>query len=114
MTTPLWHLLQLKIFRSIKPTGHGFSVFIVMDITQLIGIVASIGTGISLLPQLITLTKEKKAERISLGMMGVLLSGLILWVIYGIRKEDWIIIISNSVSLLLNLTIIVLTLKYKR
>ena len=85
-----------------------------MDTTQLIGIGASIGTGISLLPQLIKLVKEKKAENVSMGMMLVLLSGLILWVIYGIRKEDWIIITSNAVSLLLNATIILLSLKYKR
>jgi MtN3 and saliva related transmembrane protein len=85
-----------------------------MDTTQLIGIGASIGTGISLLPQLLKLAKEKKAENVSMGMIGVLLAGLILWIIYGIRKEDWIIIVSNAVSLLLNATIIVLSIKYKQ
>ncbi len=84
-----------------------------MDSTQLIGIGASIGTGFSLLPQLIKLIKEKKAEDLSMGMMGVLLTGLLLWVIYGIHKEDWIIIVSNAVSLILNLSIIVLSFKYK-
>lgn len=85
-----------------------------MDITQLIGIGASVGTGISLLPQLIKIVKEKKSEHLSMVMMAVLLSGLILWVIYGVRKEDWIIIISNAVSILLNLTIMVLSIKYKQ
>ena len=84
-----------------------------MDLTQIIGIGASIGTGLSLFPQLLKLLKEKKAEDLSMGMMGVLLTGLALWVVYGIRKEDWIIIISNGVSLTLNITIIALSLKYR-
>ncbi|HEY8398881.1 MAG TPA: SemiSWEET transporter [Flavihumibacter sp.] len=84
-----------------------------MDITQLIGIGASIGTGLSLFPQLIKLIKEKKAEDLSMGMMIVLLTGLALWVVYGIRKEDWIIIISNGVSLALNISIILLSMKYR-
>ncbi len=84
-----------------------------MDLTQIIGIGASIGTGLSLFPQLLKLIKEKKAEDLSMGMMAVLLTGLALWVVYGIRKEDWIIIISNGVSLTLNITIIALSLKYR-
>lgn len=85
-----------------------------MDNTQLIGIAASVGTGIALLPQLIKLVKEKKAENVSIGMMLVLLTGLVLWVIYGIRKQDWIIIISNGFSTLLNLTILFLSYLYKK
>ncbi len=54
---------------------------ICMDTTQLIGIAASVGTGLYLLPQLIKLFKEKKAEQLSVGMMAVLLGGLILWIV---------------------------------
>lgn len=85
-----------------------------MDTTQLIGIGASIGTGISLLPQLIKLVKEKKPENLSLVMMLVLLTGLVLWVIYGIRKQDVIIILSNGFSILLNLTILILSVIYRK
>jgi MtN3 and saliva related transmembrane protein len=85
-----------------------------MDITQLIGIGASIGTGISLLPQLMKIKKEKKAENVSLPMLGVLFAGLVLWIVYGILKDDWIIIVSNGVSLLLNGWTVVLSLKYKK
>ena len=85
-----------------------------MDTTQLIGIGASIGTGISLLPQLLKIKKEKKAENVSLPMLGVLFAGLVLWIIYGCMKNDWIIIISNSVSGVLNAWIVVLSLRYKK
>ncbi len=84
-----------------------------MILDQLIGIGASIGTGISLLPQLIKLEKEKKAEDLSLGMMTVLLSGLVLWIIYGILKDVAIIMLSKSVSLILNVCIIILSLHYR-
>lgn len=84
-----------------------------METEQIIGILASICTGVSLLPQLVKILKEKKADHISLGMMGVLLSGLILWVIYGCFKSDLIIILSNATSLLLNISTIIASLKYK-
>jgi MtN3 and saliva related transmembrane protein len=85
-----------------------------METTQLIGIGASIGTGISLLPQLIKIIREKKAENVSLPMLGVLFAGLVLWVIYGIMKEDWIIIISNAVSMILNACTAILSIRYKK
>ena len=85
-----------------------------MDITQITGIAASVGTGLYLLPQLIKLYKEKKAEQLSIWMMAVLLGGLILWILYGIQKKDTIIIISNAVSLALNIGIISLTIRYSR
>jgi MtN3 and saliva related transmembrane protein len=84
-----------------------------MDTTSIIGVVASVLTGISMLPQLLKLIKEKKSEGISLWMLSVLCIGLGCWVWYGCLKTDWIIIISNTFSLLINLTTAALSLKYK-
>jgi MtN3 and saliva related transmembrane protein len=80
---------------------------------QIIGIGASVCTGISLLPQLIKIIKEKKAESVSMVMIGVLFTGLLLWTIYGVFKKDFIIIISNSFSLLMNILIVIFSIKYK-
>jgi uncharacterized protein with PQ loop repeat len=44
--------------------------------TQWVGIGAGICTGISLLPQLLKIIKEKKADAISWGMLAILLAGL--------------------------------------
>lgn len=85
-----------------------------MDFTGIIGIVASVFTASSLLPQLIKLLKEKKAEAISLGMLAVLLVGLVLWVWYGVLKKDLILIISNSFSILINILTVIFSLKYKK
>jgi MtN3 and saliva related transmembrane protein len=54
--------------------------------TVYIGIAAGICTGISLLPQLIKIICEKKAEAISLPMLFVLLAGLSGWIWYGLLE----------------------------
>jgi len=78
-----------------------------------IGIAAGVCTGISLLPQLIKISKEKKADDISFGMLGVLLAGVAGWVWYGFLKKDYPIIITNGFSFLVNIAIIILSIRYK-
>lgn len=85
-----------------------------MDLTTWIGLGASICTGISLLPQLIKIIQEKKASDISYPMLIILFCGLSLWIWYGVKKEDLIIIISNVVSLATNITIFILNLLYPK
>lgn len=91
----------------IKPTK-------MPDKTQLIGIIAGICTGISLLPQLIKIIKDKKADDISWVMLIVLLAGLAGWVWYGMLREDYPIIITNSFSFLVNVAIIFFTVRYRK
>ena len=81
--------------------------------SQYIGIIAGILTGVSLLPQLLKIIKEKKANSISFGMLAVLLAGLCVWILYGVLKKDYPIIVTNSFSLLTNIVILILTTKYK-
>lgn len=84
-----------------------------MNFTTIVGITASISTAVSSLPQLIKLWKEKRAENVSLGMFWVLVIGLAIWVWYGFLKEDWIIIIANGFSFLVNLSTVILSMRYK-
>lgn len=84
-----------------------------MAIVTWIGLAASICTGISLLPQLIKIIQEKKPSDISYPMLMILLLGLGLWIWYGIKKDDWIIIVSNTVSFIINIAILVLNNTYK-
>ena len=83
-------------------------------IEKYIGIVAGICTSVSLLPQLVKIVKEKKAEAISYFMLFILLIGLAGWIWYGIQKNDYPIMVTNSFSFLVNLLIIFFTLKYKK
>lgn len=80
----------------------------------IIGIVAGVLTAISLLPQLVKIIKEKRAENISYGMLIVLLVGLGCWVWYGVLRDDWPIMATNSFSFLINALVIFFTIKYKQ
>ena len=85
-----------------------------MNWVQAIGLFAGVCTSSSLLPQLIKTIKEKKAEDISKLMLFVLMTGVATWVVYGVLREDFPIILTNSFSLLLNITLIFLRFKYAR
>lgn len=85
-----------------------------MPIEQITGIAAGIFTSTSMLPQLVKLIKEKKAEAISPVMLIVLLVGLTLWTIYGVLRNDWPIIITNAFAWMVNGVLLVLRQKYKR
>jgi MtN3 and saliva related transmembrane protein len=85
-----------------------------MDKVTLIGVAASVLTAFSLLPQLIKIIKERKADDVSLGMLLILLAGLSLWIIYGFMITDKIIIFSNIFSALVNIAVLILTMVYKK
>ena len=84
-----------------------------MNWIKIIGLVAGLCTATSLLPQVIKTFKEKKAEQVSLFMLIVLLSGQILWIVYGVGKSDIPIIATNGFSLLVDILMIVLRIKFK-
>lgn len=81
---------------------------------QIVGIISSVLTAVSMIPQLIKVIKEKDAENLSILMLCVLLSGLGMWVYYGVLIKDPIIIISNSFSVLLNLGLLFCAIRFKR
>jgi MtN3 and saliva related transmembrane protein len=84
-----------------------------MEGTQILGLVAGVLTASSLLPQVVKTIKEKKADEVSLVMLFVLLAGVSLWIVYGFKKDDFPIIATNCFSLLVNLVMIGLRIKYK-
>jgi MtN3 and saliva related transmembrane protein len=79
-----------------------------------IGIIAGICTCISLLPQLVKIIREKKAENISYLMLFILLIGVGGWIWYGFLKDDLPIIVTNCASFVINLLVIVFTFRYKQ
>jgi MtN3 and saliva related transmembrane protein len=85
-----------------------------MSYTNYIGIAAGILTGLSLLPQLIKVIKEKQTQSISTVYLLTLLSGLCLWIYYGFLREDVPLIVTNGVSVIFNIAILILGSVYKR
>jgi MtN3 and saliva related transmembrane protein len=84
-----------------------------MDFIEALGLVAGICTSSSLVPQLITTIKKKKASEVSTVMFIVLLTGNALWVYYGFDKKDIPIISTNLFTIGLNIAMLTLKYKYK-
>ena len=84
-----------------------------MDI-EVLGLVAGGITSVAMMPQLIKVIKEKNAEDISVAMLLVLITGLSLWVWYGILQNEVPIILSNSFSVLVNITLLICCMMFKK
>lgn len=84
------------------------------DLTEWVGILAGIFTSTSLLPQLIKLIRNKKAEDISLFFLIALFIGISLWIVYGVLRKDIPIIATNCFSFLINVMMIVLGIRFKK
>lgn len=80
---------------------------------EIIGLLAAILTTFSFVPQALKMTKTKNASSISLSMYLVMVSGVILWLLYGILLERIAIILANSVSMVLQIWIIIMKLKHR-
>ncbi len=85
-----------------------------MNWIQVLGLTAGIFTSVAMVPQVVKTIKEKKAEDVSLKMLIALITGIALWVVYGFLRKDLPIIITNIFSMLVNVVMIVLRIKYKR
>ena len=81
---------------------------------NVLGIVAGVLTSISMLPQLVKVIKEKNVEDLSWLMILVLISGLSLWVWYGILKNELPIIISNAFAVLVNVCLLISYLIFRK
>ena len=85
-----------------------------MAYSSYVGIAAGILTAVSMLPQLVKIVREKKAEAISYFMLVILLAGIGGWIWYGILKNDYPIIFTNIFSFVVNSTIVIFSVKYKK
>lgn len=71
-----------------------------------IGIIAGFLIVCSFIPQLVVIIKRKSAKDISIVMYEVLFIAQILWMIYGILKNDLQIILTNALTSFLTILII--------
>jgi MtN3 and saliva related transmembrane protein len=63
-------------------------------------------TSLSYLPQLQKAMPRNSTSDLSLKMLVVLSAGLCLWIFYGVLKEDWVIILANSIGATLSLAVL--------
>ena len=84
-----------------------------MDYITALGIIAAALTTIAFIPQLLKIWKTKSAKDISLAMFLIFCTGVFLWMIYGILRNDLPVMIANLLVFAQALVILVLKIKYK-
>ncbi|MBC1239733.1 MULTISPECIES: SemiSWEET transporter [Nostoc] len=84
-----------------------------MDFLTVLGLAAATLTTIAFLPQMFKTWQTKSAKDVSFVMLITFISGVFLWLIYGIYLKALPIILANSVTLLFNLIILWLKIKYR-
>ncbi|MFV1923043.1 MAG: SemiSWEET transporter [Methylotenera sp.] len=79
-----------------------------MNFTDYIGSFAATCTTIAFIPQAIQSYRTRDLSGISLPMYAIFTSGVALWLVYGLLKNDWPIIIANAVTVALSAMILIL------
>lgn len=77
-----------------------------MTLIEILGLTAAFCTTSSFLPQAIKVLKTRNTESLSLLMYVVFTAGVALWLLYGILRDDFAIVIANLVTIVLALTIL--------
>ena len=83
-----------------------------MKWVTVIGFIAAACTTIAFLPQVIKTCRMKETRDISLLMYLVLITGISLWVLYGLLIGDYPILIANGVTVILALIILIAKIRY--
>jgi MtN3 and saliva related transmembrane protein len=84
-----------------------------MESANTLGLIAGALTTVAFIPQVVKIWKSKHTLDISLGMFSIFSAGVFLWLLYGLQLGALPIILSNGITLVLSLTILVFKLKYK-
>ena len=69
--------------------------------TQITGYLAGLGTTVSFLPQVLSVVRTKSTEGVSPMMFVIHTTGVILWVVYGVMIQNYIIVGYNVISCML-------------
>jgi MtN3 and saliva related transmembrane protein len=77
-----------------------------------IGLVGAALTTFSFLPQTVKAIKTKHTKDLSMPMLVMLISGIACWVTYGLLIKDIPLIIANSISLVLMITLFFIKRKF--
>lgn len=81
--------------------------------TEILGLTAGVFTTAAVVPQIWKAWKTKDVDDVSPGMFFVLVTGLALWVTYGILTSDIPIIATNGTALILNAFMLYLIFRYR-
>jgi MtN3 and saliva related transmembrane protein len=83
-----------------------------MPLVMLTGMVAAVLTTVAFLPQVIRTWRTRSTSDISLGMFVTYVTGIALWLVYGLMIHDIPLIASNAVTFVLSGVILLLKLRH--
>jgi MtN3 and saliva related transmembrane protein len=84
-----------------------------MDYIKILGLLAGTITSITFIPQVVQIWKTKSAKDISVVMLSLLITGVSLWLTYGIIMKDVAIIYTNSMVLLMSMMMLYFKFRFK-
>lgn len=82
-------------------------------LNDLIGGLAAILTTAAFVPQTLHTFRSRDVSGISLGMYSLFVTGVALWLVYGILRGDWPVIAANAVTLALASAVLLMKLRYR-
>lgn len=77
-----------------------------MDWTEITGHIASALSSITFMPQVYKAWKTRSVRDLSFAMLFIVFSSTIIWLIYGIGRGLWPVIICNSIICFLSMILI--------
>lgn len=80
---------------------------------DILGYAACVVTALTFLPQVVKTWKEKSAKNVSLMMFIIAFVNEIMWIAYGVMRDDMVIIVTNVIMITMCSVMISLKLKYK-
>lgn len=80
---------------------------------DILGYAACAVTALTFLPQVVKTCKEKSAKNVSLMMFIIAFVNEIMWIAYGVMRDDMVIIVTNVIMITMCSVMISLKLKYK-
>jgi MtN3 and saliva related transmembrane protein len=84
-----------------------------MSAIEILGLSAGTITSITFLPQVIRIWQTKSAKDLSLLMLLLLITGVVMWLTYGIIVKDTAIIYTNSMVLTMSLIMLYFKFRFK-
>ena len=93
---------------------HSYKKMIHFNYIDLSGFLAALLTTIAFLPQLYKTWQTKSADDVSLIMLILFITGLICWIIYGLRINSIPILVANIITFIFNFSILILKITYTK
>lgn len=88
-----------------------------MVLSDVLGLAAAVwGVVMAIAPalQIHRMLRTRSADDVSLGYFALLIPGFLLWVVYGLSRHDWPLVVPNTVATAMALLTIAVAARLKR